>query len=43
MIHVAKPEPLRDETYLDQVLTGLINVRNREMTALLAVIAECVR
>jgi hypothetical protein len=40
MMHVAKPEPLRDETYLDNILTGLIGVRNRETTALLAVIAE---
>jgi hypothetical protein len=47
MIHVAKPEPLlslksgrRDTNYLDRVLTGLIDVRNRETTALLAVIAE---
>jgi hypothetical protein len=47
MIHVAKPEPLIsltsgrcDTSYLDRVLTGLIGVRNRETTALLAVIAE---
>src|SRR5258705_767961 len=47
VIHVAKPEPLlslksgrRDTNYLDGVLTGLIDVRNRETTALLAVIAE---
>jgi hypothetical protein len=47
MIHVAKPEPLLslksgrcDTSHLDQVLTGLIGVRNREMTALLAVFAE---
>jgi hypothetical protein len=40
MVHVAKPEPLRYETYLDNFLTNLIGVRNREMTALLAVIAE---
>ena len=40
MIHIAKPEPLRDETYWDSVLNGLIGVRDREMTALLAVIAE---
>ncbi|MGV0741040.1 hypothetical protein [Mycolicibacterium sp. XJ870] len=40
VIHVGKPDPLRDETYLDKVLTGLIGVRNREITALLAVIAE---
>ena len=46
-IHVAKPEPLillksgqRDTGHLDRVLTGLIGVRNRETTALLAVIAE---
>jgi len=47
MIHVGKPAPLislksgrRDTDCLDRVLTGLIGVRNREMTALLAVIAE---
>ena len=47
VIHVAKPEPLIslksgrcDTSHLDGVLTGLIGVRNREMTALLAVIAE---
>jgi hypothetical protein len=47
MIHVAKPGPLmslkagrRDANYLDRVLTGLVGVRNREMTALVAVIAE---
>ena len=44
MIHVAKPEsltsPACDANYLDQILTGLIDVRNRETTALLAVIAE---
>jgi hypothetical protein len=47
VIHVAKPEPLlslksgrRDTNYLDRVLTGLIDVRNRETTALLAVVAE---
>jgi hypothetical protein len=47
VIHVAKPEPLlslksgrRDTNYLDRVLAGLIDVRNRETTALLAVIAE---
>ena len=47
MIHVAKPEPLIsvksgrcDTSHLDRVLTGLIGVRNRETTALLAVIAE---
>jgi hypothetical protein len=44
VIHVAKPEsPISgrcDTSYLDRVLTGLIGVRNRETTALLAVIAE---
>src|SRR5437899_7217966 len=47
VMHVAKPEPLlslksgqRDTDYLDRVLSGLIGVRNREMTVLLAVIAE---
>ena len=44
MIHVAKPDsltsPASDANYLDQILTGLIDVRNRETTALLAVIAE---
>ena len=47
VIHVAKPEPLIslksgrcDTSHLDRVLTGLIGVRNRETTALLAVIAE---
>jgi hypothetical protein len=40
LIHVAKPDPLRAETYLDNVLTGLIGVRDRETTALLAVVAE---
>lgn len=40
VIHKAKPDTLRDETYLDNVLSGLIGVRNRETTALLAVIAE---
>lgn len=47
VIHVAKPEPLIslesgrcDTRHLDEVLTGFIGVRNREMTALLAVIAE---
>jgi len=46
-VHLAKPEPLIslksgrcDTNYLDRVLTGLIGVRNRETTALLAVIAE---
>lgn len=40
VIHVGKPDSRRDETYLDQVLTGLIGVRDRETTALLAVVAE---
>lgn len=47
VIHVAKPEPLislksdrSDTNYLDGILTSFIGVRNREMTALLAVIAE---
>jgi hypothetical protein len=47
VIPVAKPEPLIsvksgrcDTSHLDGVLTGLIRGRNREMTALLAVIAE---
>jgi hypothetical protein len=40
VIHTAKPDPLRDETYLDNILASFIGVRNREMTALLAVIAE---
>ena len=47
MIHVAKPGPLmllksgqRDTNSLDRVLTSFIGVRNRETTALLAVIAE---
>jgi hypothetical protein len=46
-IHVGNPEPLlslrsgrRDTNYLDRLLTGLIGERNRETTALLAVIAE---
>ena len=39
MIHVAKREP-RDTSRLHNVLTGLIGVRNRETTALLAVVAE---
>ena len=46
-INVAKPAPLsslrsgrRDTNYLDRVVTGLIGVRNRETTVLLAVIAE---
>jgi hypothetical protein len=40
IIRVAKTGPLRGETYLDEVLTGLVGVRNRETTALLTVIAE---
>ena len=40
VIHMAKPDPLRDERYLDNILASFIGVRNREMTALLAVIAE---
>jgi hypothetical protein len=44
MIHVAKPDSLRspegDGNYLDQILTSLIDTRNRETTAVLAVIAE---
>ncbi|MDT5343674.1 MAG: hypothetical protein QOE52_2858, partial [Mycobacterium sp.] len=47
LIHVAKPDSLlslksgrRDTSHLDRVLTGLIGVRDRETTALLAVIAE---
>jgi hypothetical protein len=47
VIRVAKPEPLTslksarcNTSHLDEVLTGLIGVRNRETTALLAVIAE---
>ena len=47
VIHVAKPEPLTslksgrcDTSHLDEFLTALIGVRNREITALLAVIAE---
>jgi hypothetical protein len=47
VIHVAKPEPLIAlrsgrgiESYLDGILSSFIGVRNREMTALLAVIAE---
>ena len=47
VIHVAKPEPLLslksgpcDANHLDRVLTDLIRVRTREMTALLAVVAE---
>jgi hypothetical protein len=47
VIHVAKPETVISlkpgrfgASHLDRVLTGLIGVRNRETTALLAVIAE---
>ncbi|OBG19435.1 hypothetical protein A5765_02330 [Mycolicibacterium celeriflavum] len=47
VVHVAKPEPLlslssdrSDTDYLDRILTGLNGVRNREITALLAVVAE---
>jgi hypothetical protein len=47
VLNVAKPEPLIslksgrcDTCHLDGVLTGLIGVRNREVAALLAVIAE---
>ena len=44
MIQVAKPDsltsPESDANYLDQILAGLIDTRNRETTALLAVIAE---
>ncbi|MCV7240409.1 hypothetical protein H7J70_20160 [Mycolicibacterium celeriflavum] len=47
VIHAAKPEPLLslrpgrcDTNYVDRVLDGLIGVRNREITALLAVVAE---
>lgn len=44
MIQVAEPDsltsPESDANYLDQILTGLIDTRNRETTALLAVIAE---
>jgi hypothetical protein len=46
-INSAKPEPLlspksarRDADYLDRILDGLIGVRVREVSALLAVIAE---
>jgi hypothetical protein len=39
MIHVARREP-RDTSRMDNILTGLIGVRNRETTALLAVVAE---
>jgi hypothetical protein len=40
LINMAEPETLRDTTHLDQLVTGLIGARNRETTALLAVIAE---
>jgi hypothetical protein len=42
MIHVARPDSLTspDADYLDRILTDLIDARNRETTALLAVIAE---
>lgn len=40
LVKVAKPDPLGNETYLDSVLGALIEVPNRETTALLAVIAE---
>jgi len=44
VLNVARPEllasPEGDPDYLDQVLTGLIDTRTRETTALLAVIAE---
>jgi len=47
IIHMAKPDPLaflksrqRDTLHLDQLVTNLIGVRNRETTALLAVLAE---
>jgi hypothetical protein len=44
MIDVTKPESLTsrncDNSYLDRFLTGLIDTRSRETTALLAVIAE---
>lgn len=40
LLKLAKPDPLGDETYLDNVLTGLIGARNQETTALLAVVAE---
>jgi hypothetical protein len=47
VLHVAKPEPplslkcgQRDPSHLDRVLTSLIGMRNREATALLAVVAE---
>lgn len=40
LIHVGQRDPLRAETHLDNILTGLIGVRNRETTALLAVTAE---
>ncbi len=44
VIHVAKPDSLTspecDADYLAKILTALIDTRNRETTALLAVIAE---
>jgi hypothetical protein len=47
LIHVAKPEPRisltsgqPDESHLDGILTGLIGVRDRATTALLAITAE---
>jgi hypothetical protein len=40
LIHVGKGDSLRAETHLDNILTGLIGVQNRETTALLAVTAE---
>lgn len=40
VISIGKPDSLRDETHLARVLDGLISVPNREMTALLAVVAE---
>lgn len=40
MVNVAKPEPLHGETYWESLLSTLFGVRTREMTALLAVVAE---
>ena len=47
IIHLANPDPLgflksrrRDTLHLDELVTNLIGVRNREATALLAVLAE---
>ncbi len=40
LVNVAKPDPLGNDTYVDSVLGALIEVPNRETTALLAVIAE---